>query len=92
MSNNVVPSRMKIHTDEVRQVIFSHDDATIYTSADDGQIIKWTGKGKFMGKIDQRSEPVYALTISADDRYLTGLSQTGIVYDTNTKQALPTFK
>ncbi|SHJ75017.1 WD40 repeat [Reichenbachiella agariperforans] len=83
------PSRSIVHSDAIRDVKYAGNQ--LYSAGEDGQIIKWTKSGKFMGPLTELPGAVNALEVSADNRYLTAMGRVGIVYDLSNRTLITQF-
>lgn len=91
-SGSSEPAKSKIHKDEIRYLAYTNAGNNLYSCGDDGQVIKWTGNGKFQGFFAKLPGPVGVLEISNDDKYLTAMGRGGMVYDLATGSALSSFE
>ncbi len=89
--NNITTAKQKIHKDEIRDLRFTNEGGNLFSCGDDGQVVKWTDGGKFMGFFAKLPGPVGQIEISADDQYITAMGRAGLVYDIASKGVLASF-
>ncbi|MCV9389205.1 caspase family protein [Reichenbachiella ulvae] len=82
-------SKFKVHSDAIRDVCYV--GGNLYSAGEDGQIIKWTEEGKFMGAFDELPGAVNVLEGSADGQYLTAMGRVGLVYSLSTQSPISKF-
>jgi WD40 repeat protein len=91
MNGTASPSKMLVHSDEVRAVQFNQDGSFLYSAGDDGQIIKWTGAGKFTGIMAELPGRINVLSLSSNGENLIAMGRVGVVYDLNSDIAISQF-
>ncbi len=69
---------LKGHSNEVNNVIFSHDDQIIASWSRDGKLIIWSFEGKLLKTIEN-SEQVNDVSFSPDSQVIASLDRQGII-------------
>ena len=89
--NSITTAKQKIHKDEVRDLRFTNEGGNLFSCGDDGQVVKWTDGGKFMGFFAKLPGPVGQIEVSDDDRLITAMGRAGVVYDIASRSSLASF-